>query len=804
MDNIYGGKTARDTAANAAQNDKILSMSLSSTASGGLLEVGELSKVWNRDDDTKGMDAKIAQEVEEKYQFGKFLTFKDPELEEEFMQKYFYASIKTHRIFKLIIANALLAFIALILLEDGKMEIIYLYAAVALGSVGLIAYSYHKSYPLVQLYLLATFAIYIALSLGIARYYTDQEKDEEWQLTISDSHYLNIVFMCFQYGVLMALRFPVKVAYPTAAGIVIILLAIISEFPGITYMHYIVDIIFLLLGATPIVVTAWRFEKGNREQEIRRAGILRHTEEVVKEKLVTERLLLNILPNKIAKRLMTGEEVISDGYSSATVLFADLYEWNKIAKTLDPVDGIQLLNEIVSNFDRLTNVYKVEKIKTIGDAYLVACGLPDSMSPEESTRRMAAYALDLIRVVESLAMTKKLPIKITCGLHTGPVVAGVIGKTKFLYDLWGDSVNTASRMQSHGEPNRIHVTTTFYEYAKDHFEFEKLPEMTVKGKGIMQTYYLQSKKVQVTKSIESVEFKDGLPVSSNETGTNTGAPEQPKEVKNEEKEDTKESSAARKKRKAREALKKKNDELDVVIQTNIKAKHHLLQYFVDPIMEHDFQMMLEDFGQGRMHRYTIALILIQFFIGVDILNYDDSDSIVGFYYMLMGSCAIFQAMMIGVNHLFPAYGYLALVFVSVSQRVCLITVYIYYRMNHSIAMRFTYKAMVLFDLIMFMNSKMSYLHCGHVATGSFIFFSAISFFIERELTFDKHSLLMYGTLILIGGVTAKFVDGHMRRDFLMSKLAEEERKRVIKQREETERLLHNILPESVVQKNERV
>lgn len=220
----------------------------------------------------------------------------------------------------------------------------------------------------------------------------------------------------------------------------------------------------------------------------------RQTEQdITLEKEKSEGLLHNILPVPIADRLKENPEIIADGFESVSVMFADIVGFTRLSSVLSPGELVNYLNTIFSHFDELAAKYEMEKIKTIGDAYMVSGGLPSHTLGH--LERMADMALEMIEYVEAHQYhgeVEKLQIRI--GFHTGPVVAGVIGIKKFAYDLWGDTVNIASRMESHGEPGKINVTETVKDQLLDRFEFEDRGEVDVKGKGRMKTFVLVGRK----------------------------------------------------------------------------------------------------------------------------------------------------------------------------------------------------------------------------------------------------------------------------------------------------------------------
>lgn len=215
------------------------------------------------------------------------------------------------------------------------------------------------------------------------------------------------------------------------------------------------------------------------------------SQKLVAEREKAERLLLNILPESIAKRLENEQQTIADSFEEATVLFADLVNFTNLSSQISPVELVSLLNEIFSRFDRLLERYGLEKIKTIGDSYMVVGGLP--LPRTDHAEAVAEFALDMQQEIQDFNAEKGQSFSMRIGINTGPVVAGVIGLKKFIYDLWGDTVNTASRMESHGVPGYIQVSSATYERLKDKYIFQERGVIYVKGKGEMTTYLLNSR-----------------------------------------------------------------------------------------------------------------------------------------------------------------------------------------------------------------------------------------------------------------------------------------------------------------------
>ncbi|HEX7247255.1 MAG TPA: adenylate/guanylate cyclase domain-containing protein [Actinomycetota bacterium] len=203
----------------------------------------------------------------------------------------------------------------------------------------------------------------------------------------------------------------------------------------------------------------------------------------------SERLLLNVLPEPIADRLKQHEGVIAERHDDVTVLFADLVGFTALSVNMDPETLVSLLDEIFTSFDRLVDEAGLEKIKTIGDAYMVAGGLPRPRHDHaEAVAAVGLAMLEEVAAIEARFGGGSLSVRI--GIDTGPVVAGVIGRRKFIYDMWGDTVNTASRMESHGVPGRVQVTARVASRLERRFVLEPCGEIDVKGKGPMEAFLL--------------------------------------------------------------------------------------------------------------------------------------------------------------------------------------------------------------------------------------------------------------------------------------------------------------------------
>jgi len=201
-----------------------------------------------------------------------------------------------------------------------------------------------------------------------------------------------------------------------------------------------------------------------------------------------ENLLLSMLPRSIAERLKAEPQTIADQFTSASILFADVVDFTPRAEHLPPAQVVGMLDQLFGYFDTLADRYGLEKIKTIGDCYMVASGVPSPRT--DHARALALLALDMLEAVQSGDGVGDLGLELRVGINSGPVVAGVIGRKRFLYDLWGDAVNTASRMESQGTAGHIQITSATHELIKDEFVCEPRGTVAVKGKGEMETWYL--------------------------------------------------------------------------------------------------------------------------------------------------------------------------------------------------------------------------------------------------------------------------------------------------------------------------
>lgn len=244
---------------------------------------------------------------------------------------------------------------------------------------------------------------------------------------------------------------------------------------------------FFFLGANVIgIFTSYTLERYSRREFLQKLTIQQQRDQ-------SDKLLFNILPERVAEQLKQNDGVIAEEFDSASVLVADIVNFTPMSANFEPHAVVNMLNELFSRFDELVDKYDVEKIQVAGDGYMVAAGVPKPRPDHASVlARLALDMLDCVRGVEFLGGMHQVEVRI--GLNSGPLIGGVIGRKKYFYAIWGDTVNTASRMESHGKSSRIQITRATYELLKDDFECEYMGEIHVKGKGRMEIWHLIGEK----------------------------------------------------------------------------------------------------------------------------------------------------------------------------------------------------------------------------------------------------------------------------------------------------------------------
>ncbi len=250
-----------------------------------------------------------------------------------------------------------------------------------------------------------------------------------------------------------------------------------------------VAIFFVLnFAAISLMIYSLLWYYASEKQKLRLEVDLQH-EQLRMEKEKSERLLLNVLPHSIAERLKRGESNIAQGHADVTVMFADIVGFTRMTEELSPVETVKILNDVFSMFDEIADKFGVEKIKTIGDAYMAAAGV-ESGAQIHYADAVASMALEMLDRVHEYRLRTGEKIELRIGIGTGPLVAGVIGKKKFIYDLWGDTVNVASRMAGDAFTGSIQVDLTTHRRLHTRFKFDAPHEVEIKGKGRMQVFHL--------------------------------------------------------------------------------------------------------------------------------------------------------------------------------------------------------------------------------------------------------------------------------------------------------------------------
>jgi class 3 adenylate cyclase len=250
-----------------------------------------------------------------------------------------------------------------------------------------------------------------------------------------------------------------------------------------------VAVFFVLnFAAISVMIYSLLWYFASEKQKLRHQVDTQH-EEIRIEKDRSERLLLNILPPAIAERLKRNEINIAQGHADVTVMFADIVGFTRMTEELSPVETVKILNDVFSIFDDIADKYRVEKIKTIGDAYMACAGL-DTGAHIHYADAVGSMALEMIRKIDEYRKRTGERVQIRIGVGTGPVVAGVIGKKKFIYDMWGDTVNVAFRMAADAYSGAIQVDLMTHRRLHNRFRFDEAHEVEIKGKGRMQVFHL--------------------------------------------------------------------------------------------------------------------------------------------------------------------------------------------------------------------------------------------------------------------------------------------------------------------------
>ncbi|MBP5792748.1 MAG: hypothetical protein J6W46_03795, partial [Spirochaetaceae bacterium] len=267
-----------------------------------------------------------------------------------------------------------------------------------------------------------------------------------------------------------------------------------SVLKPLSYIFF--DVVLGLLSILFIVSITISFTEGKiirveEENKKLEDTVKERTKELQEEKNRSEHLLLNILPEEVAKRLtLDNNAKIADKIENASVLFADIVDFTKMTSTLDADTVVGALNSLYSRIDERAKREGIEKIKTIGDAYMAATGLFGNAPAEQNAVALVKFAQGMLQDIEDFNATSNVKLFMRIGINSGSLIAGVIGKTKFVYDIWGDTVNVASRMETSGQTSRIHVSENTMSLTKNAINYSEPVEMEIKGKGAMKTYFL--------------------------------------------------------------------------------------------------------------------------------------------------------------------------------------------------------------------------------------------------------------------------------------------------------------------------
>ena len=294
-------------------------------------------------------------------------------------------------------------------------------------------------------------------------------------------------------------RFPISVAL--SAALIVAFNASVIPAGILPLATVIADDFFLVSAAILGALGTYNLER------LSRAHFLA-TEHLEEQRGRSERLLLNILPEPIARRLVAGEEPIADQHTEVTVLFADIVGFTAMTAGMRPEDLVQLLDRVFHEFELVARDHEIQKVKTVGDACMMVAGL--SGTRNDHAMRVAEAALDMRQRIAECRTPEGEPLKLHIGIASGPVVAGVIGRTRFSYDLWGDVVNTASRMASLGERDRIQVTEDVVRLLAGRYTFRPRGALEVKGKGTMETWYLEARETAAPEPTAAPQY---VPVS---------------------------------------------------------------------------------------------------------------------------------------------------------------------------------------------------------------------------------------------------------------------------------------------------
>lgn len=402
------------------------------------------------------------------------LRFEDAELEARFRPRYRLSARRQVQVTLLIAAAMFLAFGLVDRWADPVVapRLWPIRVVVAAAFAGVAALSLTRAWDAIRGKALWTVALAAAIGMFSLIAAGGAQAELRW---------VGLVLVVLGADTLLRLTFPALVGL--AAAVVAGWLATVALTPDLTSEAAIGGLVSLSSAHVIGLLAAYTIERFARREFLQER-------EAARERERSERLLLNVLPAPIAARLKESEGPIADHHAEASVLFADIAGFTGLSATLPPDELVSMLNTVFTGFDHLAREHGVEKIKTIGDAYMAVAGLPEPAL--DHVERIADLALAMRDQVRDLPVVP--PVEIRIGIATGPVVAGVIGESRFIYDLWGDAVTTASRMESHGLPGAIQVTSAVRDRLVDGYELAERGRIEVKGRGPMRTWLLEGRR----------------------------------------------------------------------------------------------------------------------------------------------------------------------------------------------------------------------------------------------------------------------------------------------------------------------
>ena len=398
------------------------------------------------------------------------LRFSDDGLETEFRAEYARSSIRAARATTILVIALYVGYLVLDMRSGTVGEVWPLRLAVVTVLAVNLALTWHPVFERIHSEVLALGGLAAALGM-LAMMVTVGNRMEV-------PFYPGIGLAVVGTFTLFRIRFPVALA-----ATLVMLAAYAAVLSRGVHAYDSPSIAALFLATCMLIggFACWNLERYARDGFLARLGLERERERC-------ERLLLNVLPAPIAERLKTDPAPIADRFPEASVLFADLVGFTELSAGMAPEDLVTLLNDLFTAFDQVAERHGLEKIKTIGDAYMAVCGVP--LPRADHLERIADAAVEMLAVAAARASGAARPVALRVGIDTGPVVAGVIGERKFIYDLWGDPVTMASRMESHGVAGAIQVTARAGERLRARYALTARGAIEVKGRGRMETYLL--------------------------------------------------------------------------------------------------------------------------------------------------------------------------------------------------------------------------------------------------------------------------------------------------------------------------